>query len=476
MSKKILREYQTASLGQLRREVAGGCKAVVLVAPTGAGKTVIVCELIRMAVAKGSRVVFLAHRKELIDQCAERLYDNDVYHGIIKSGIRPTITAPVQVASVQTLVRREFTPPDILVIDECHHATAETYRRIVDKSPGAVLIGLTASPCRTDGRGLGVLFRSMVQVTTTRSLIEDGFLVPARVFAPSSIDVSSVKVTAGDFNQKALDPLVRKSSIYGDIISTWKKHAADRLTAVFAVSVAHSQELVAAFVAAGVTAEHVDGATDPDERAAILTRFRRGETQVVSNCGILTEGWDCPPVSCLVIARPTASLSLHLQIIGRGLRTDEGKKDCIILDHAGNHGRHGFCDDEREWSLAGAKKRASTETSGKLTSVLTCPECYLCMPSGTPVCRGCGYAFPVKEGRRPEHKHDDMTEVGRERYERYRTSLDPLTFFVRKVLTGEEKGYRVGWAYHQFRLVFGRAPQFDAEDIEIRRLELKGAI
>ncbi len=475
MSQKILRPYQTAALDQLRAEFAGGARSCILHAPTGAGKTVIVCELIRLAVAKGSRIIFLAHRKELIQQCSARLLDNDVYHGIIKSGIRPTISAPVQVASVQTLVRRDFTPPDILVIDECHHARAETYRKIVDRCRRSILIGLTATPCRTDGKGLGELFQGMVQVTTTRELIERGFLVPARVYAPTAIDTSSIRIQAGDFNKQHLDKIVRKSSIYGDIIKEWKAKAQDRPTVVFAVSVAHSMELVELFRGAGATAEHVDGSTPDEERDAILRRFSTGDTQVICNCGILTEGWDCPSASCLVVARPTASLALHIQIIGRGLRTSPGKLDCIILDHAGNHLRHGFCDDDREWSLAGVTRRAKSEVGGTAKSVRICPRCFLAMPTTTTACPACGYVFPVVS-RKPQHRSSNMYELGGERYQRYLTTLDPLTYYTQKVIVGKRKGYRPGWAKHQFQVVFGRFPAFSPEDVEIRTLELAGCV
>ncbi len=469
MSKKILRPYQEAAIEEARREMVSGHKAVIIYAPTGAGKTVIASDLIRRAQARNSRIIFLAHRKELIEQCSERLADNDIHHGIIKSGVRPTITARVQVASVQTLVRREFDEPELLFIDECHHARASTYHRIIEKCPRSRIIGLTASPCRTDGKGLGDIFDSMVQVTTTKALIEEGFLVPFRVFSPTKLDLSGVRTTGGDYNQRQLDGVVRRSSIYGDIIKEWFAKAADRLTVVFAVSVAHSLKICEAFRAAGVRAEHVDGDTPDDRRAEILADLRAGKIQIVSNCGILTEGWDCPPVSCLIVARPTASLALHLQIVGRGLRTDPCKVDCIILDHAGNHARHGFATDNREWSLAGVERRASSEGKDKAPSVRICPKCYLCHPAGTASCP-CGHEWVV-EGRKPEHRSSDLQEITKNDI-KYRTSLDPLTFFTRKVITGEQRGYKPGWARHQFQIVFGRPPLFDAETVEIRKMEL----
>lgn len=470
--RKVLRAYQTNALDLLRGQFVGGIRSSVLHAPTGAGKTVIICELIRLASEKGSRVFFLAHRKELITQCSSRLADNDVFHGIIKAGIRPTITAPVQVASVQTLVRRDFEAPDILVVDECHHARAETYRKILDRCRRSIVIGLTATPCRTDGRGLE-MFQSMVQVTTTKKLIEEGFLVPAQVWAPTAIDTSHLKIQAGDFNQKQLDGVVRKSSIYGDIIKEWKDKAHDRPTVVFAVSIAHSNELVEAFRAAGTTAEHVDGSTPEDERDAILRRFESGETQVVSNVGILTEGWDSPRVSCLVIARPTASLSLHLQIIGRGLRTHPEKHDCIVLDHAGNHVRHGFCDDDREWSLAGAKRTPKGEGGAAAKSVRICPQCFLAMPTTATSCASCGHVFPVTS-RKPIERSSEMQQFGADRYQKYMTTLDPLTYYARKAMVAKDKGYRPGWARHQYRIVFGTDPRFQEEDVQIRILELNG--
>lgn len=469
MSRKILRPYQVDAINAARNNFIQGHRAVIIHAPTGAGKTVIASKLIELAQAKKSRIIFLAHRKELIQQCSERLADNDIYHGIIKSGIRPTITANVQVASVQTLVRREFTEPELLFIDECHHARASTYHKILERCPNAKVIGLTASPCRTDGKGLDDIFDSMVHVTSVKELIGEGFLVPFRVFSPTNLDTSAVRMTGGDFNAQQLDTIVRKSSIYGDIINEWKKVAAGRLTVVFAVSVAHSLEICEEFRAAGVMAAHVDGATPEPDRDKTLADLRAGKLQVVSNCGILTEGWDCPPVSCLVVARPTASLALHLQIVGRGLRPNPGKDDCIILDHAGNHARHGFASDDREWSLAGVKKRSAKEGAAAAPSVRVCPKCYLCHPAGTTVCP-CGHTWAT-ESRMPEKKDGTLSEITpNDRV--YRTALDPLTYYVRKLMFGETKGYRPGWAKHQFNIVFGRYPQFSDDQIAIRRIEL----
>lgn len=470
MSKKVLRLYQTDAINAARAEFLAQHKAVIIFMPTGAGKTVVASELIRLSQAKGSRVIFLAHRKELIQQCSERLADNDIFHGIIKAGVPQTITAKVQVASVQTLVRREFNPPEILFIDECHHARASTYHKIIERCPNSIIIGLTASPCRTDGKGLGDIFNAMVQTINTESLINEGFLVPFRVFSPKNLDMSSVRITGGDYNTHQAEAMVRKSSIYGDIINEWTLRCRNRLTVVFAVSVAHSREIVEAFRGAGVMAAHVDGQTPEPERDRILADLKSGKLQVVSNCGILTEGWDCPPVSCLVVARPTASLAIHLQIVGRGLRTHPGKEDCIILDHAGNHARHGFATDTREWSLEGVKRKSKSDSAKSGPAVRVCPKCYLCMPSITTQCPGCGHQFEIKS-RMPDQRKGELHEVTPETPV-YRTRLDPLTFYVQKMMVAEAKGYKPGWSKHQFKITFGRWPDFQPEQIEIRRMEI----
>ena len=467
-----LRPYQQKAIDQTIGLVKSGCRKIIIRAPTGAGKTIIASRIIYGAQAKGSRVLFLAHRTELITQCSEKLSQMDVYHGIIKSGFNPAATAKVHIASVATLVNRKYSDPDIIIIDECHHARAASYEKIIKRYPNALLIGLTATPARTDGKGLGTLFDTIVGVTDYTDLIEQGFLVPFVIYEPTQIDFTGVDTCAGDFNKKQAQERLQKSKIFGDIIENWQKKASDRSTIVFAASVENSQELVKSFQAIGVVAAHVDGTTKDDERKKIFDGFRAGKIQILCNVGVATEGTDLPIASCVVLANPTRSLVLHHQMVGRGLRIYPGKTDCIILDHVGNNHRLGWIDDEIEWTLDCNKKAVNKTRKGPTApSIRTCPECYYSMKGASPVCERCGHKFPVKS-REIKQVAGDLREAVRKSKE-YRTNRDPLTFYCDKLIIGKEKGYRPGWAAVQYKMVFHQFPRFDNGDIQIRMMELE---
>ncbi len=272
-----------------------GHRRPLLVLPTGGGKTVVAARIIAGAVERGRRIIFIAHRKELIDQASAKLDASGIDHGIIMaSHWRRRPDAPVQVASIATLINRDLQhPPDLIFIDECHRARAASYQSILEAYPAAFAIGLTATPIRSDGKGLGNLFDRIVQGPSVAHLTEQGFLVPARVYAPANPDTAGVKVTAGDYNQGALQQVMDKPKLTGDIVAHWRRLAEGRLTVCFASGIQHSQHIVEQFRDAGVTAEHIDGTTPKEDRERTLADLAAGRVQVVSNYGVLTEGWDC---------------------------------------------------------------------------------------------------------------------------------------------------------------------------------------
>ena len=443
------RPYQQAALDGLRASIRRGNKRIVMVAPTGAGKTVCIAAILQSL--RGTGLV-LAHREEIIDQTSAKLTAAGVEHGIIKAG-RHASVAPIQVASVQTLCRRlDAKPPATIVIaDECHHVLARTWSAILEAYSDSYLIGTSATPYRLDGRGLGEWFDDLVVVAQVDELIAAGWLVPPVVFAPSEPDVSMVPTARGDFNQRQLAAAVDRPTLIGDVIATWRRLASDRTTVVFAVGVDHSLHLVANFRAAGVTAAHLDAETPAEERAATLARVAAGEIQVLSNVGLFTEGWDLPRVACVVMARPTQSRSLYRQMAGRGLRPYPGKRDCLILDHAGNVFRHGLPQEPEEFSLAGVQRRKA-ET---VQSVRTCPACFAVCAGGTPACPQCGEPFPVK--RRPLVVRKGELEPMSARA----ASIPPdrrAEMLAKWELVAREKGYRSGYALAIFRSTFGQWP------------------
>ena len=303
--------------------IATGKRRALLVAPTGAGKSVIAADVIDDYVTEGNRTLVLVHRRELVAQMSEKLHMSGVDHGVIQAGYPTRAGAMVQVASIQTLHARAvrssrmvMPAADLIVVDEAHHIRARSYRQIIEQYPDAILLGMTATPCRSDGRGLGNMFDCIVECPNIAELIEGGFLVPTMVYAPTQPDLKGVKIVRGDYAESQLAERMDQASLVGDIVTHWLRLAERRRTVVFATSVAHSAHLRDEFRAAGVWAEHIDGSTPVEERDAILAKLNSGAVELVCNCMVLTEGWDQPAVSCLVLARPTKSMGLYRQMVG----------------------------------------------------------------------------------------------------------------------------------------------------------------
>lgn len=400
----ILYPFQSKALDELRDQIRASVRRLLLVAPTGAGKTSIASELIRSATSRGKRILFLAHRRELITQASKRLDSLAVDHGILMGNHwrdRPHL--PVQVGSVQTVINRDLPwTPDIVVIDEAHRARGASYQNVIAQCGNPVVIGLTATPCRTDGRGLGGdLFEAMVQCPQIADLIAGGYLVPPTTYGATEIDLSGVSVRGGDYNAEELEATVNTAKLVGDVVAQWRKHAATRQTVVFAAGVKHSKALAQEFLDSGIRAEHLDGETPTAERDAILARLANRSTQVVVNCAVLTEGWDSPGVSCCVIARPTQSLSLYLQMAGRALRTAPGKSDCLILDHGNCWKIHGLVTDHRDWQLSSDRKPRKSKSLPQEDMVRVCPDCFRVAGAADSTCP-CGYTFAVRKQTLPK--------------------------------------------------------------------------
>lgn len=450
---QALRPYQRRAYDGCRVLLQQGIYKILLVIPTGGGKTTVASHVIASAVAKGSRVLFLAHRKELILQCSRRLDDEGLDHGIIKAGNKryyPLL--PIQVGSVQTLYRRRHQrpPADLIIIDEAHHVNGGSYMDLLADYPDAVILGLTATPFRTDGSGLGALFNAIVAPVTLQQLTDEGYLVPARVFTTRlEPEWKRVKVKRGEFDNEAVEKIVNTTELVGDIYAHWKSHADGRQTVIFAHSLRHALSIKANFQSHGVEIEYLDADTPDEERDGILARLASGELRAVVNMGILTEGWDCPSVSCVILARPTKSCGLYLQMAGRALRSALGKSDCIILDHGGNTARHGFVTDEREYCLEGKvfKEKAAGEIN-----LSTCKNCFAVFRG--PRCTACGEAqTQPQEIGLPETKDGELVEVNQE-LERGKQRA----FYEELVERARRNNYKLEWANLQYKKVYGHYP------------------
>ena len=440
----ILRDYQRHAVDRVKAALD---RRPVLVAPTGSGKTVMAVALVQEL---GLPTLWLAHRKELIDQAAVHLEGLGLWCGRIMAGGEPAPLAKVQVASIQTLVRRAMPPAGLIVIDECHHTPAGTYGRVLENYPDAHVVGLTATPFRLDGRGLGDVFKEIVVAAHTDDLCKAGVLHDPRVYAGKSPDLRRVKISMGDYAIGELSKRTNTDEQNADIVKTWQEKSASRRTVAFAVDVAHSQAIVAAFRAAGVAAEHIDGTTPRDEREAILGRLRDARTHIVSNCMVLTEGWDLPALETAILARPTASLNLHLQMIGRIMRACPDKDGAIVLDHAGNHHVHGRVTRRIEYSLDSDKKVGESDP----LRLRRCQACQLLFDPGAPCCPECGWTPKPATPREkvPIHGDGKLVEFDDADFG-YRAEFWRLVEAQRMAA-----GYMPGWAAYRFKERFGDWP------------------
>jgi superfamily II DNA or RNA helicase len=440
------------------------------VAPTGAGKTIVGSHIVSAKARTLRPVLVLAHRREIITQTSRKLFAAGISHGVIQAGFRPRPLELAQIASIQTLWTRamhresmNLPPADLLWIDEAHHCPAATYLNIIDAYPSAVLLGTTATPCRGDGRGLGGIFETLIECPQVADLIEQKYLVRTRVYAPVDPDLRGVRTVAGDYVESQLAERMDQDHLIGDIVTHWHKFGERRRTVCFAVSVEHSVHIRDEFVKSGVRAEHIDGSTPKAERDASLERLASGDIEVVTNCMVLTEGWDMPECGCLILARPTKKMGLYRQMVGRVLRPAAGKPDAIVLDHSGATYRHGFVEDPVDWTLDPDKRATSAKHTARIdgghaSRLLECKVCGAVRVAGEP-CFYCGY-MPQPRARAADVADGELGLVDRSRRAKPHI-YDPAErerWNAMLIQIGIERGYKPGWAAHKYKEKFGAFP------------------
>ena len=384
-----LRPYQQQALIAAQDAYRAGHRGVLLVAPTGAGKTAIAAAAIAASLARGRTVLFLAPRREIVRQTSARLTACGVRHGIIAAGIpQPDADAPVQVAMAQTARRRDLPAPDLLVIDEAH---LDVYGDIADAFPSAWRLLLTATPLRASRQGWAPLATALVDVETVAGLVAAGHLVAAQVWSAEQPSLAGVtRGAGGEYSPTQAGGRYMASVIMGDTVDQWRRRCRGRPALVFASSVQHSMALRAALRAAGARVAHIDGDTRPDARAATLAMLAAGALDVVCNYGVLCEGLDVPAVSAVIVARATQSEALWRQMVGRGLRPAPGKADCVVIDQGGNAYLHGHPMVPRAWTLDGTEKRARDVDPDAPPAAWTCPACLAILPVTDATCARCG--------------------------------------------------------------------------------------
>lgn len=435
-----LRDYQISGEADIRAAFATGARRVVYVAPTGSGKTVLFCDMAIKAAMKGYRVCILVHRRELVRQVSQCL-GQEILHGIIGQGYTPRPSEVIQIAMAQTLVRRLERYPrfDFIIIDEAHHTVADTWHRIINYHCGAYVLGVTATPCRLDGRGMGDVFEALVPGPSVRDLTPQ-WLAPARVYVPSGspINTTGVHRRAGDYIPSELEAVVNRRSITGDAIEHYRRYADGLPAVVFCTSVQHAQDTAAQFCEAGYRFVCVHAATPDVDRDRAVMGLSWGDS--VTNCDLFSEGVDVPGLVAGIMLRPTLSLGWAMQTMGRCLRKSPGKSHAIILDHAGNCLRHGLPDTPREWTLTAGAVHRPPDPDG-IGPVRICPQCFAAHETG-PVCPYCGHVYEIKP-RTVATRGGELLLMTRD--ERVREERDAGSF--EELLALEiSRGYKAGWA------------------------------
>lgn len=449
-----LRDYQQSCIGEVREAYRTGKRAPLLVSPTGSGKTVMFAYIAQGTSRKGNRVLILVHRQELVDQTSRTLDAFGVAHGIIAAGRTPDRTHPVQIGSVQTVVRRlDLFRPDLIIIDEAHHGTAGSWRKVIEGNPRARILGVTATPERLDGKGLADVFDDLIRGPEVADLIDAGHLCRPRYYAPPTVaDLTGIQKTAGDFNRGELAAAMDKASITGDAVDHYRRICPGVPAVAFCSSIAHAQHVAQQFEAAGFRAAPLDGTLERDERRDRVRALGDGRLHVLTSCEIINEGFDLPVVTAAILLRPTMSLGLHLQQIGRVLRPSPGKANSIILDHVGNLARHGFAEEMRGWSLEGRKrgKRGKRDDEPAL-SVRQCERCFCCHPPA-PTCPECGFVYPNR-AREIEQVDGELVELDVEAMRREKKKEQAGAQTLEQLIAlGRSRGYKnpAIWARHVF--------------------------
>lgn len=464
---KPLRPYQECAIDMLLDGLKAGHRRQVLKLPTGAGKTRVAAELIIRALARGEKSIFVVPRISLIEQTAAAFEREGIAHiGVIQGQhYRTDSIAPVQIASAQTLARRNIPNAGLAIIDECHLRFAAINNWLLDPESARVnFIGLSATPW---AKGMGKLWQTLVSPVTIGELIQDGFLCQFRVLAPPGPDLTGVGTTAGDFNEKELSVVCDQVNLVGNIVETWQKRAPDLPTLCYGVDRKHAQHLQERFIEAGIAAGYVDCDTPLFEREEIFDKFRCGDIAVICNVATLDTGLDLN-VRCIIDARPTKSRIRFVQTIGRGLRPGLGKGHCLILDHAGNHHRLGLVTDIDSGLLDDGEAGRAYNTAKQKSEprIRLCPECSCVQAPGARECPQCGHVFPALSLVR--EVDGELIELGRDGDRVLNgAGVDETKFIAMVKGYAVERGYQKpdGFTFHKFMEKFGRKPKVYVRDV-----------
>jgi DNA repair protein RadD len=448
------RVYQTSSEERIWAALKTGRRHILLCLPTGGGKTVVAARMIRKWSRRGKRVLFMAHRLEMIEQCYQLLLEFGIAEAdigiIMATDARANPSARIQIASVQTLALRRLTVEfDVVIVDEAHHAVAASYRNILRRCSRAVRLGLTATPYRLDGVGLGDLYDELIVGAQPSELIASGFLAKPTIWSVPTDklpDMKCVRVSGDDYDMLSAEAVLNTSAMVASVTEEWGKRAEGRPTVAYTTTVKHATSMLESFRAAGARAAVIHGATPTTERTLLLGMLARKEIEVLINCMVLTEGWNCPEAKCAILARPTMSTALFVQMVGRILRVVYGGLSPLVLDHVGNTLVHGLPHEDRLMTLDGLAPGKAGRPPAK-----QCPECLHVMPTGRQQCDVCGHEFPAR-ATEPRQSAGDLEMVDEASWWAKKSAWEALA------LEANDKNMTMGWAKLRFGKRFGHPP------------------
>lgn len=427
---------------QARQELRKGNKSCLLVSPAGSGKSVVIAEIARLTTLKGGRVMFMVHRQELINQIMESFKANSV---------DLNLCTVMTVGKIRN--RLDSLPvPNLIITDETHHSLAKTYRDIYEHYVNVPRLGFSATPWRLNGKGLGDVYDAMIEGPDVQWLIDNHYLAPFDYYSVNLIDESKLsKSSTGDYSNKSIDEAVGHT-IYGDVIKTYRDKVDGQQAIVYAHSIAFSKQIAQQFRDAGINAAHCDSKTPQRERDKIMTDFKKGTLKVLSNCDLISEGYNVPDCSCVIMLRPTESLVLFIQQSMRCMRFKPGKQ-ATIIDHVANYTRFGLPNTPHKWTLKDREKKKKSTNTAVDTPIKQCAFCFAVIPAQSKNCPLCGHEVEIVQ---TEIKVDETARI--EKIEsNFRLQADYIvTKKISELKSYEElkayakaRGYKQGWIYFQ---------------------------
>lgn len=437
-------DYQQRLVDETRQKLAEGNHGVLIVSPPGSGKSVIIAEIARLTVAKGGQVMFFVHRQELVNQITQSFQkqDVDLMHCTIMT--------------VGKIVNRlgKLPKPNLIICDESQHSRAKSYLKIFDYYKDVPRLGFTGSPWRMNGKGFDDIYSAMVEGQNVTWLIQHHHLAPYKYYSIKLVDDSKLKKSStGDYTNNSIDDAIGKT-IFGDVVKTYREKVPGQQAIVYAHDIEHSQATAAAFCAAGIEAVHADAKTPKTKRDQIMRDFKSGSIKVLCNVDLISEGFDVPDCSVVIMLRPTESLVLDIQQSMRCMRYKPNKV-ATIIDHVANYTRFGLPDTPRQWSLEGRPKK-KRQNNTKSIPVKTCPNCFAVVPTQCRVCPQCGNEIKYDADGMEIDETASIEKVGEFKlttdYSKIQTARkkpEDAQSYKELLEIAKARGYKAGWAYVQ---------------------------